>query len=198
MKAKFTYFGSSGGLTFTDRAVNPGEVLSVEVRNLSLMIGFTTVDPSNLQWFENPPNSWKELNPKSLVFSAAIPKKSKQSVAMVYNASGDIKVTINGVERAAFYHKVPPGTEVWAVLDAHTKNLTIEKSVKKKSFKLSQCVACFEPNPDSRLNGCGHVAMCYSCSVNWLSNNRSCPICRENVTSVILERKKKKWYRFGL
>ena len=106
VKAKFTYFDSSGGLTFSDRSVQQAEVLCIEVRNLALMIGYTTIGPSFIMASDNPPHSWTELDPKTLVFSSAIPKKSEQSVAFMYNSSGDINVQINGVERLAFFHLV--------------------------------------------------------------------------------------------
>jgi hypothetical protein len=46
--------------------------------------------------------------------------------------------------------------------------------------------ACFE-NPTSAVClPCGHLVSCIECAKEWQSKNRTCPVCRQKVTKVVL------------
>lgn len=78
MEARYNLWGRRGGLTFSDRAVTPNEVLSIEARNLSLIVGYVACDPSELMNTQPKPKSWLEIKPSLILFSMQIPKKRKQ------------------------------------------------------------------------------------------------------------------------
>lgn len=49
----------------------------------------------------------------------------------------------------------------------------------------SECLVCYERPINSVLYTCGHVAMCYQCSVKQWRTSGHCPICRATIRDVI-------------
>ena len=48
-----------------------------------------------------------------------------------------------------------------------------------------ECAVCYEQQVNSVLYTCGHICMCYDCSVKQWKTNGCCPICRAPIRDVI-------------
>lgn len=51
--------------------------------------------------------------------------------------------------------------------------------------KENKCIICFTDDYNSAFVPCGHMCLCYSCAEEHLKKDKSCPICRQSVTSIL-------------
>lgn len=50
---------------------------------------------------------------------------------------------------------------------------------------VNECLVCYEKPINSVLYTCGHVCMCYDCSIKQWNTSGHCPICRARIHDVI-------------
>jgi 3-hydroxyacyl-CoA dehydrogenase len=62
---------------------------------------------------------------------------------------------------------------------------TLNLSDPEKTSSHLTCAICLENPRNSILTPCNHLVSCYDCSIKLQTSNRTCPICRQQITQAI-------------
>lgn len=110
----FRFFGSKcHSLAFSNRPIIASEMLSIQVHNLSVLVGFVSNSPERIM-SAGLPRCSRQLD---MEFSMYIPKKQMQSIAFGYDTFGNVIYSVDGHERGIFYNRIHSDQDVWAVID---------------------------------------------------------------------------------
>ena len=65
-----------------------------------------------------------------------------------------------------------------------------DKEAQEKIYEKDKCVICFD-NPVQALNKpCNHSGFCKSCSFENYDTSKKCPLCRENISHIVIFEKR--------
>jgi hypothetical protein len=69
----------------------------------------------------------------------------------------------------------------------------LENGAKKEDDEPEICIICFDPEhkPNTFYAPCSHAGVCRECALNIVKTKKSCPICRQDITSLIFYEKTK-------
>jgi hypothetical protein len=191
--------GKCDSLSFSDRPVRVGELLSIEVMNLSVLIGFVSVDPVELMAMPNAPQCSRSIDPEYLKFAVYIPRRRKQVIAFGYDTMGNVIYAIDGQEKGIFYRRISAGLQVYATFDMHVKDSHLKANdpnlLISRTYRENECIACMTRKVDSRVSPCGHEVMCYPCAIKSNdTNGRRCSICRTPTVAVLSTADNPAWW----
>ncbi|XP_040573363.1 protein neuralized isoform X2 [Lepeophtheirus salmonis] len=177
----------------------------------SLAVGFTNVNPSNIDSGALPEdsNDLLERNSEYWVVCKDIANSPSVGDELKFDILRDGVVTLsfnNGPSHVIM--KIDTSKKLWGFWDiyGHTSKIQIRGTVPESrsmvvpsefnggslggpppSLQCSDCTICYEKPANSVIYTCGHICMCFECAVQqWKGRGGGfCPMCRQPIIDVI-------------
>ncbi|XP_074065322.1 E3 ubiquitin-protein ligase NEURL3 isoform X2 [Macrotis lagotis] len=207
------------GIVFTNRPVKPYEIITLRILKTEdrwiggLRVGFTCLNPSNVNPCSLPPFICPDLIHQSPTWAAVVPDRFIKTGDFVHfwvNNSGEVFLKTNEEKKFLICDGVTMDFPVWAVIDVYgtTKavellapggnpfslGLLTEISMDEPydfSFCLpkEECLVCWCHTRNTRLLPCGHTILCYCCANRIFSDTATCPMCRCEIKKFHIQNK---------
>ncbi|XP_074143696.1 E3 ubiquitin-protein ligase NEURL3 [Sminthopsis crassicaudata] len=210
------------GIVFTNRPVQPYEIVTLRILkkedkwNGGLRVGFSCLNPSNLNPCSLPPFMCPDLIAQSPTWAAVLPDQLIKIGDIIHfwvNNSGKVFLRTNEVKKFLLFDGVTVNSPLWAVMDVYgtTKAIELLTPVKKPfsprlltlvfrkepyefCFCLpardeDECSVCLHHRKNTRLLPCGHAILCYCCANRIFRDTAKCPMCRSEIELFYLQNK---------
>lgn len=183
----------SNALSFSNRTIVVDEIVTIDVTNVAVIIGFMFQSPESLPKMD----SCFDVFHKGNGFGIVLPVGQSRSIEFYYNRYGDVHFKVDKEEVAMFFGVIDPKAAPWVLIDMYSSEKKIRAKDPdvmpidfgpKSTIKVHSCDLCYASDADATLGKCGHASCCFACAKKWLSQrkgDRSCPYCRQTVTSVV-------------
>ncbi|XP_043837017.1 E3 ubiquitin-protein ligase NEURL3-like [Dromiciops gliroides] len=208
------------GIVFTNRPVQPCERVTLRILKMEdgwnggLRVGFSCLNPSNINPFSLPPFICPDLVAQSPTWAAVLPDRFIKVGDIIHfwvNKSGKVFLRTNELQKFLLFDKVTVSSPLWAVMDVYgtTKAVELLTPVSKPfCLKLGtqmfrdephefrfcspasdeeECCVCLHHAKNTWLLPCGHTILCYCCAKRLFRDTAKCPMCRCKIEQFYLQ-----------
>uniref|UniRef100_F6PHE4 E3 ubiquitin-protein ligase NEURL3 n=1 Tax=Monodelphis domestica TaxID=13616 RepID=F6PHE4_MONDO len=210
------------GIVFTNRPIQPYEIITLRILEMEdkwnggLRVGFSCLDPSNINPCSLPPFICPDLIAQSPTWAAVLPDQFIKVGDIIHfwvNNSGKVFLRTNEVKKFPLLGRVAVSSPLWAVLDVYgtTKAIELLTPMSKPCWPRlvtpkfkdepqdfcfcfpdgdeEECSVCFYHAKNTWLFPCGHTILCYCCANRIFRDTAKCPMCRCKIELFYLQNK---------
>ncbi|UXI20651.1 Serine/threonine-protein kinase mig-15 [Sarcoptes scabiei] len=147
---------------------------SISMHNVYKAFSKNTIESSNYSTASKSNRNLQKLSYSSMYKTISNENKANatKKASYQYNTMGDINVT-----QSNLYSTINQNKKI------HSPS-SVSSTHSNSSFG-NECVVCYDEPINSVFYTCGHVCMCFKCSVKQWQTSGHCPICRARIVDVI-------------
>ncbi|XP_072490887.1 E3 ubiquitin-protein ligase NEURL3 isoform X1 [Notamacropus eugenii] len=210
------------GIVFTNRPVQPEERITLRILkrengwNGGLRVGFSCLNPSNINPYSLPPFICPDLIAQSPTWAAVLPDQFIKVGDIIHfwvNNSGKVFLRTSEVKKFLLFDRVTVSSPLWAVMDVYGTTKAIELLTPvSETFRPrlptpvfrdepsefcfclpatddEECSVCLYHAKNTWLLPCGHTILCHCCANRIFRDTAKCPMCRCKIEQFYLQNK---------